>query len=70
MKGIVVAILTNPFFSAVHSGVLVLGYVLKYLWSDLSLPSASDILQYILSCRASAICGLPIYLQKSFATSE
>ena len=30
---------------------------LKYLWSDLSLPSATDILRYILSCRASAIYG-------------
>ena len=29
----------------------------------LTLPSASDILQYILSCRASAIYGLPINLQ-------
>ena len=33
------------------------------MWSDWRLPSASDILRYILSCRASAIYGLPINLR-------
>ena len=51
------------FFSSMHSYVVLLGYILKYSWSNLSLPSASDILRYILSCRASAIYGLPINLR-------
>ena len=65
-------------FSAMHCGGLVLGIptwdIKNICGLILSLPSASDILRYILSCRASAICGLPIYLrnmhlQKSFTTS-
>ena len=46
---IVFATLTDPFlfFSAMHCDVLVLGYILKYLWSDLSHMSASDTLRYI-----------------------
>ena len=51
-----------------HSDVLVLAYILKYSWSNLSLPSASDILRYILSCRASAIYGTPINLR--YITSD
>ena len=47
-------------FSQIHCDVL--GYKLKYLWSDLSLLSASDILRYMLSCRAIAIYDLPINL--------
>ena len=43
--------------------LVLLGKLLKYLWSDLSLPSASDILRYILSCRTSAIYGLLINLR-------
>ena len=62
---IVVPILTDPFlfFSAMGCDVLVLGYTLKYSWSDLNLPSVSDILRYILPCRASAIFGMPIILR-------
>ena len=62
---IFLATLTDSFLflSAMHSDVLVLAYILKYSWSILSLPSASDILRYILSCRANAIYGLPINLR-------
>ena len=44
---IVITTLTNRFFffSPIHCDVL--GYKLKYSWSDLSVLSASDILRYI-----------------------
>ena len=45
-------------FSPIHCDVL--GYKLKYSWSDLSLLSASDILRYIF-CPAECIRYIAIY---------
>ena len=46
------------FFSPIHCDVL--GYKLKYSWSDLSLLSASDILRYVF-CPAECIRYIAIY---------
>ena len=49
-------------FFAMHCDVLLLGYISNiYVWSEP--PECTDILRYILSCRASAIYGLPINLR-------
>ena len=57
---IVFTTLTDCFFlfSPIHCDVL--GYKLKYSWSDLSLLSASDILRYIF-CPAECIRYIAIY---------
>ena len=57
---IVITTLTDRFFffSPIHCDVL--GYKLKYSWSDLSLLSASDILRYIF-CPAECIRYIAIY---------
>ena len=48
--------------SAMHCDVLLLGYISNiYVWSEP--PECTDILRYILSCRASAIYGQPINLR-------
>ena len=56
--------------SAMHCDVLLLGYISNiYVGSEP--PECTDILRYILSCRASAIYGLPInlrYIYKRFSS--
>ena len=58
IKNFVTTLTDNFLFSPIHCDVL--GYKLKYSWSDLSLLSASDILRYIF-CAAECIRYIAIY---------
>ena len=65
---IVITTLTDRFFFfPIHYDVL--GYKLKYSWSDLSLLSASDILRYTF-CPAECIRYMTCRLTSDISTKE